>query len=203
MTAHVRKALRFGLAALVFLSLGGCAPPIYFAKATHGTVVDAETKQPIAGAVIVANWDLLYELSGEDSHGVRSMQITEVVTDKQGNYVVPGWGPKLRPCFTYLDNHDPVLSVFKSGYVPEGWMNDRDSNSWVRVSEWDGRALELKPFRGTPRYRWNRLSSFMINCRHHTRPLKAMYEEIIKDVDSADHADILRGDARQLLLPNQ
>ncbi len=203
MTARVFRTLHFGVATLALLSLGGCAPPIYFAKATHGTVIDAETKQPIAGAVVVANWDLFHELWGEGSHGVRSLQITEVVTDKDGKYVVPGWGPKLRPCFTYLDHDDPALNVFKSGYEPRGWGNYHDSNSWMRVSEWDGRPLELKPFHGTPHDRGSRLSRLIDGCRLHTTPLKALYDEVMKDVDSTDQATVLRIEAEQLLRPNQ
>jgi hypothetical protein len=203
MTARVRTVLQFGVATLGLLSLGGCAPPIYFAKATHGTIIDAETKQPIAGAVIIANWDLYDELWGGGSHGVQSMQITEVVTDTEGKYVVPGWGPRRRPLFTHLDDRDPALTAFKSGYVPRGWLNTRDRNSWVRVSDWTGRPLELTPFRGTPHERQSQLRSLLGETDHHTAPLKALYDEFMKDVDSADHAESLRVDARQLLLPNQ
>jgi hypothetical protein len=203
MTARGYRVVQFGVATLGLLSLGGCAPPIYFARATHGTVIDAETKQPIVGAVIIANWDLFHELWGGGSHGVKSMQITEVVTDKDGNYVVPGWGPRLRPCFTYLDNSDPYLIIFKSGYSRLGLLNDRDRNSWVRVSDWNGRTLELKRFRGTPSERYDQLGTLLTATGHHPAPLKALYDELIKDVDSADHSESLRAEAQLLLVPNE
>ena len=202
MSARVHSILQFGVATFGLLSLGGCAPPIYFAKATHGTIVDAETKQPIAGAVVYANWDLFDELWGGGSHGVQSLQVTEVVTDKDGNYLVPGWGPKRRPCFTYLDNSDPYLVILKSGYVPSGFLN-APSNSWVRVSEANGRALELNPFSGTPDQRYHQLSTLLVKTGHHPEPLKALYDEFIKDVDSADHSESLRASARRLLVPNE
>lgn len=201
MTARVYTVVILALT-LGVLTLAGCAPPIYFAKATHGTVIDAETKQPIAGAVIVANWDLFDELYGGGSHGVRSLQITEVVTDKEGKYVVPGWGPKRRPCFTYLDDRDPYLIIFKSGYVPGGWLNT-PSNSWVRVSEANGRTLELKPFSGTPDERYRQLDSVIDQCRLHATPLKELHDEVLKDADLTVRPTALRTLAEQLLLPNQ
>lgn len=205
MTTRGYKLRWFVLPAFAALWLGGlwfgaCAPPIYFARATHGTVIDAETKQPIAGAVAVANWDLFNVLFGGGSHGVCSMQVTEAVTDPAGHFVVPGWGPKLRPWLNVLDTDDPSLTIFKSGYVPTGRANYHERNTWVRFSEWDEHTWELTPFRGTPRQRSSQLSRLMTNCLNHTVPLTAMYDEVMKDVDSAELPRILRGEAEDELL---
>src|SRR5437762_122484 len=90
------------------------APPMYLAKEIHGQVVDAATGQPIERAVIVAQWILFVGGIGHGGHN-QVLHVAEVVTDKDGNYVIPGWGPKPRLPLTELDNQDPKLLVFKSG----------------------------------------------------------------------------------------
>ncbi len=92
-----------------------------------------------------------------------------------------------------------ILTVFKSGYAPRGVLNYRHSNAWVRVSEWDGHTLELTPFRGAPKDRSLLLGLLIIQCRHHATPLKALHDEVLKDVDSAEWPKMLKSDADQLL----
>jgi hypothetical protein len=208
MTARGSKVWRILLPALAALWIAGlwfgaCAPPVYFAKATHGRVIDAETKQPISGAVVIANWDLFHELVGGGSHGVCSMQVAEAVTDPAGHFVVPGWGPKVRPWLTLLDDDDPSLTIFKSGYVPTGRSNYRSRNTWVRFSEWDGQTWELTPFHGTPRQRSEQLDRVINNCRNHRSPLRATYNEVIKDADSTDFPRSFRSEAQNVLLDGE
>src|SRR5439155_780937 len=66
-------------------------PPLYAANAIRATVVDATAGSPIEGAVVVAVWQL-QTMSGE---GPR-LQVSEAVTDRDGRFVIPGWGPKFR-----------------------------------------------------------------------------------------------------------
>jgi len=186
MIVHVRRTVQLALPGIFGLALSACAPPIYFAKATHGTVIDAETKRPIAGAVIVATWDLYAQ---QLTHGVWSMQITEVVSDENGTYVVPGWGPRLRPCGMELDNRDPYLMVFKSTYEPTGLLRDRDRNrdrySWVRLSDWNDRAIELRPFRGTPETRLEQFQDLLLHV-HRGPPLRALRGELMKERETLE-----------------
>jgi len=190
MIVDVCRAVQLALPGIFGLALSACAPPIYFAQATHGTVIDAETKRPIAGAVIVANWDLY---ARQLTHGVRSMQITEVVSDENGNYVVPGWGPRLRPCGMELDNRDPYLMVFKSTYEPTGLLRDRDRSrdrySWVRVSDWNERAIELRRFDGSMEKRVHQLQ-WVVNSFDRGPPLRALYNELLKDRDATGEAGV-------------
>jgi hypothetical protein len=132
--------------------LAGCAhPPFYSAKEIHGQIVDAATGEPIEGVVIVAQWELFQEGLGDSGHKGSMVNIKEAVTDSTGNYVIPGWWPRPRLPFNYLDNRDPKLSIFKSGYFPEELFNPLRSEEHInhdsmRTSQWDGKVIRLKKF---------------------------------------------------------
>lgn len=144
-----RQLFSLLLPGLLMLALPACATPLtYSAKEIHGQIVDAETNQPIEGAVIVAQW-ILFEMGiGHGGHKSR-IHIHETVTDQNGNYTIPAWGPKLHSPITMLDREDPMLLIFKSGYAPQILVNSIDRSDAVRISEWDGRVVKLKKFQGT------------------------------------------------------
>jgi len=137
-------------------------PPFYSAQPIQGRVVDASTGQPLEGVIVVAQW-VLYRttLGGENPH--ERLQVLETVTAPDGTYAFPGWGPKPNPlridsigsigvgfcCF--LTDRDPKLSFFKSGYRPLTLLNTKpiDIKPPVRTSDWDGKTIELEPFRGS------------------------------------------------------
>ena len=83
--------------------------------AYHGKVVDAETGEPIEGAVVVVAWHkkpFLAMDSPQYFHNAR-----EVLTDAEGKFSVdasPGidWNP-----LTYILK-DPSIAIFKPGYGP-------------------------------------------------------------------------------------
>ncbi len=138
-------------------SLPAYATPLtYSAKEIHGQIVDTETAQPTEGAVVVAQWILFQIGSG---HGPR-LQILETVTDKDGNYAFPAWGPKPHPPFTDLDREDPQILIFKSGYEPQTLYNSVDRSDSIRISEWDGKVVKLTRTRRSLEDQAFRLSSF-------------------------------------------
>src|SRR5262245_43573633 len=90
------------------------SPPIYWGDAIHGRVVDAETGEPIQGAIVISNWQLLRGGIGHGGHN-GSLLVHETVTDPNGAFSFPEWGPLLRRSCTRLD-YAPLLVVFKAGY---------------------------------------------------------------------------------------
>lgn len=127
-------------------------PPVYFAKEIRGQVVDAETGQALRGVIVVANWQVYAIGIGSGGYG-GSINTIEMLTDQEGKYFIPAWGPRPRPLLTYLDSRDPELRFFKPNYYPDGRSNalhsyeNRDTNM-VRTSEWDGKVIKLTPFKG-------------------------------------------------------
>jgi hypothetical protein len=135
-------------------------PSSYSAQPIRGVVVDANTRQPLDGVIIVAQWVLIEaNVSGHTAR--KRLQVLETVTAPDGTYAFPGWGPVPNPldinlaqgficCFLW--DRDPELSYFKPGYRPLSVSNAKpvDVAPAVRTSDWDGKTIELEPFRGSP-----------------------------------------------------
>ena len=146
-------------------------PPSYSAKDIRATVVNEETGEPLEGVVVVALWELRQVSARPRIH------ITEAVTDAQGQFHIPGWGPKVRPPLAELAHRSPLLVLFKPGFVPLRLHTEararveqfapnyrtmptkklRETISWYRGSPkdavqdciWDGLTLQMEPYRGT------------------------------------------------------
>ncbi|MBI1815799.1 MAG: hypothetical protein HYR72_12540 [Deltaproteobacteria bacterium] len=173
-----RLLLGWLAAPVILLGFSGCAPPVYFARSIRGRVVDAETQQSIEGVVVVAEWVLLTSVGGFGGHDKR-LTIVETVTDPNGAYIIPSWGPRLRPPFSMLDYLDPKLIVFRSGYVPLVLDNLQEGEQWmIRSSQWDGETLQLAPFRGDPKERVDQLDRILTG---HRGPTPKFYNELLKE----------------------
>lgn len=136
------------------LPLAACAndyPSHYSAESIEAKVIDAETKKPIEGVIVTANWQLLGGIEG--SYPVGQMQVMETQTGQDGVFRFPAWGPLKRPK-GHLRENDPQLLLFKSGYEYRRLGNYMEA-SWgklrepLRRSDWNGRTIALKLFRGT------------------------------------------------------
>ena len=89
---------------LSFIS-AGCYPGI------TGKVIDAETGQPIEGAVVLVEWT---RTKGIGLRHTESYKVVEVVSDKNGNITIGGvLNPLVNP---------PRITVYKKGYV--AWNNE-------------------------------------------------------------------------------
>jgi hypothetical protein len=103
----------------------------------RGRVIDAQTKEAIKGAVVVAVW---YYSVPAMAHPVTMFHnAVEVLTDAEGIFVVEAPWTELfaLPCTSF-----PVFTIFKPGYIHfQGWfaspeaMADRRNRSLVGVVE--------------------------------------------------------------------
>ena len=124
----------------------------YTAEPIEAWVVDAETNQPLQDVIVVAHWQLKGGLEGGNRVG--QMMVMETVTDAQGRFYFPGWGPKFRPLNGELKTGSPELLLFKSGYEYSGLENELNSktmrgnlDSPLR-SDWNGKTVKLERFKG-------------------------------------------------------
>jgi hypothetical protein len=153
----MKNFLFFILIALI-LPLQACATN-YSAEPIQARVVDAETKQPLAGVNVVANWQLEGGLEGGTNLG--QMMVMETVTDSAGQFRFPAWGPKAMPSgypLVYqnarLKDMDPQLLLFKSGYNylalynDKTWEQKRGTGLSVRTSDWNGKTIGMRKFKG-------------------------------------------------------
>ena len=131
--------------AICLLAVTGCYATI------TGTVVDAETGQPIEGAVVLAEWSITKGLGLTYS---KSYEVVEAVTDKEGKVTVSG-------LFNPLVNY-PSLTVYRKGYV--AWNNqyifpDRKRRLDFKWS--NGYVFRLEKFR--PEYSYDKHTYFIHN----------------------------------------
>jgi hypothetical protein len=127
-------------------SCGFIPPPTYSAEAIEAWVVDEDTGQPLEGVIVVAHWELM---GGLHPDTIGQLMVMEAVTDTNGRFHFPKWGPKLRPVSGFLHNDDPQLILFKSGYHYSILANEVTSEvntSSVRRSEWNQQTIKLKKF---------------------------------------------------------
>ena len=96
-----------------------CFHPVWYEGAYRGKVIDAETKEPIEGVVVLGVW---YSQLWSPGGGVSEYyDARETVTDKNGEFTMPGKGIRI------LSNLVPVdLLIFKAGY-------EYEAGSWTSL----------------------------------------------------------------------
>jgi hypothetical protein len=148
---------------IVFGILPGCATYRHSAESIEAWVVDADTNQPLEGVIVTANWQI--EIGSISGHGCcpEQLMIMETVTGKNGRFYFPAWGPKAvktrspMPGLSeaYLGMDDPLILLFKNGYKYEALTNKHAVSKFeywnlpVRQSDWNGKTVKMKKFRGT------------------------------------------------------
>lgn len=150
--------MRYSFTTLLWLlsafgTLPACASPLmYSAEPIEASIVDAQTEQPLEGAVVVAHWVLE---GGIHVDRVGELMILETVTDKKGRFRFPAWGPIRHWGRSRLTYMDPEIIIFKSGYEYRLLANETTKEAIggkafpVRRSQWNGKTIELKRFKGT------------------------------------------------------
>jgi len=116
---------------------------VYFAKPIAGRVLEAGTPTPLPGVTVVADWQLQGGMEGGSTTG--HVLILETVTDADGQFAFPAWGPRLAYPFKHFEERAPLLLFFKPGYVPKDIENRNWSRGWVLRSDWDGETILLEP----------------------------------------------------------
>lgn len=144
---------RYVIFVLMLLPLSSCASFLYSAKPIQAWVKDAETGKPLEGVIVTANWQL--EGGIEGGNPVAQAMVMETVTDKNGRFYFPGWGPKLRSMEGRLKTESPQILMFKSGYSYVALVNKltmealRGELEYPLRSDWNGKTIKLEKFRGT------------------------------------------------------
>ena len=124
--------------------LGGCSTMLS-AEPVTARVVDASTGKPLAGVAVVAYWELHNGSFTGHSFGCGAIDIEGAVTDADGQFHIPGWGPINSSCDMWGFN--PILMLFKPSYVTASKGNNPlNSLAMVSVSSsiWDGKTIEMR-----------------------------------------------------------
>ena len=147
-----------GLLALVgMMTLPACATT-YSALPIAAQVVDADSGEPLEDVIVVVKWEFDYIPPGISEHrGFGTFEFAEAVTNKNGEFMFPGWGPKAVPSDTpsraFMSPNNPTIALFKPGYLYEvknnplqtAYLDDRNYiGDPVRHSTWNGKVIRLK-----------------------------------------------------------
>src|SRR5574337_1146621 len=103
---------------LVFIGLfllQGCMYAIRYDGTYSGKIVDADTGAPIEGVVVLGVWNVVHH--GPAGGVAEYYDARETVTDKNGEFSVPGMGLRV------MSNLEPIgVVIFKAGYEHLGYM---------------------------------------------------------------------------------
>lgn len=116
----------------ILLFATGCEAEI------SGTVVDAETGQPIEGTVVLVEWTKTKGLPGM-TH-TEPYKVIEVISDKEGKVTISG-------VFNPMVN-SPRVTLYKKGYV--AWNNEYIFPKWEKRKDFkwtEGVIIKLEPFK--------------------------------------------------------
>jgi len=114
------------------------------------TVIDAETRKPLADVHALAEW----QIHGAGGRLNGPLMVLDAASGLDGTLAFPGWGPIDGPVMGLGIGRDPVITLFKSGYKALV-INNADppgtpETQRVRKFYQGGRTYELEPFRGSP-----------------------------------------------------
>lgn len=141
--------LRYVLLIVMLFPLQSCA--LYYSAAPiEASVVDAESGKPLEGVIVTANWQLKGGMEGGNDFG--QMMVMEAVTDKNGRFYFPAWGPKRNVSDGHIKSDGPQLLLFKSGYryvVLSNKTSVTDRPGPFLKSDWDGKMIKLEKFNGS------------------------------------------------------
>lgn len=111
---------------LVLCFMSGCGNlPVHFqSQAVSGTVVDKQTSQPMADVTVTVRWAALHSTGNEHNPDCIEIKSFTTVTDSNGVFRVPAWGPvTLHGSWHYFVT-EPEASFTKSGRFLGSVKND-------------------------------------------------------------------------------
>ena len=127
---------------LMLVLLTGCGGGhSYSADSVDATVIDDATGKPLAGVIVVAYWDI-YRLTDLPC----PVEIEEAVTDKDGKFHIPAWGPRNLDCA--ISDASPFLYTFKEGYKHQRLLNMMSTMNRIQNShsDWNGKTIRMVSF---------------------------------------------------------
>ena len=114
------------------------------------TVVEAESRRPLADVHALAEW----QVHGPGGRLNGPLMVLDAMSDSDGVLKFPGWGPIEGPWDGIGIGRDPVITLFKSGYktdfLNKGYRGPARERERVRRATHDGRTYPLERFVGTP-----------------------------------------------------
>ena len=120
---------------LLVLATFTCAYGIRYDGPYSGRVIDADTGAPVEGVVVLGVWNTEKATPAGAVHDFHDAR--ETVTDKNGDFEIPGMG------FMILGNVTPMdVLIFKAGYEHIGmssWASLKEDLILRKKIKWEGK----------------------------------------------------------------
>jgi len=131
----------------IMLIVSGCYLPM------TGTIIDAETKAPIEGAVVLVEWT---KVKGIGFTYTESYKVAETTSDKDGKFHLPG-------CIC-VGTDEPDVTIYKKGYV--AWNNKYIFPNYAKRAHfaWGSEYYEINSF--PPAYSHDKHVTFVNSMIH-------------------------------------
>lgn len=133
----------------VFLLVGSLLTGVWFSPQIDARVC-TPAGEPVAGAIVVANWNIHGPLNGA-SQG--QLALAEVISDDNGRFRIPAWGPRTSTKGG-IRIDEPTIRIFKPGFVPLVLKNyegvPMEAAASIIVSRFQNATITLTPFNGPP-----------------------------------------------------
>jgi hypothetical protein len=169
----------FGILIIFLMSVSwvliswGYLRPFFYEGTYRGRIVDAATREPLKGVVVLGVWNTETPSVGG---GVQHYyDAREAVTDKNGDFSIPGHGVRI------LSNLLPMRPIiFKAGYAyvecfwVNEWLND-ERTCGVKVT-WDGKIPVIPLRKLSPEQRYSQ--RYDPRYSHPGPPSDAPYEKV-------------------------
>ena len=168
----------FSLAVLIILMLLGtltCAYGLRIDGPYNGRVIDADTGAPIEGVVVLGVWNTEKATPGGAVHDFYDAR--EILTDKNGEFEIPGMGFKILSNVTPMD-----ILIFKAGYEHIGlypWASLKEDLILRKKIKWEGKKAIIPLKKLTMEERRKRFGSYYVDIPNEKQ--KLLLEEIKKE----------------------
>lgn len=144
----MRFVMVYRLVLVGSLALGACAATgAYSVGPFQGKIVDAETKQPLDGAVVLAVWYKQGPVGGPGGPPSLFYDAQEIMTGSNGEFFLPG----ISGFFPLSKLRGPRFFIFKPGYgsyprfaPSDEWRDRLVSGKYVTIELMPARTPEMR-----------------------------------------------------------
>ena len=161
---------------LLIIATGGCDYLVRYDGPYKGKVVDADTRTPIKGVVVLGVW---YKETPTPAGAVSSYYDSkETVTDKNGEFEIPGMGLKIFSTVAPMN-----VLIFKVGYEYIGlgpWESFKMDPIFRKKIAWEGKKAII-PLRKLTMEERNQKGSPDFSAQIPGEKMELMLEEINSD----------------------
>jgi hypothetical protein len=148
--------MRILFLSLVAVLVTSCSYSVrYRSPEVSAFAVDKNTAKPIPGLTVTVSWKAIRRSDNPHNPDMLDIHSATGVTDANGAFVVPAWGPVSYPSSWRYFLDDPTVSFSKSGRNLGYWDNQAKGSSFEEIHalpfqtvdfgkpSWDGQKLQL------------------------------------------------------------